>query len=198
MQRRVYIVFKWFFSTQPDGLLCIHSHPWMAALSGKLVVLHDTFLVAVLTFVGPAVGQSARNLHRAILPHETFLNSPGWLSGHVSRACSGSLHLTPYERLKVIPKNCVCAFSLYWCKALHRYFPWRRNKLTASLFIMLLHWMFLLPTSLLSVLNRMGGRLFCLLSCSRTVGQELQEVLRYSIISSPTLYASLKNSCLLQ
>lgn len=129
MHRGVYIVFKWFYSTHPDGLLCMHSHQCITALSGKLVLLQDTFLVAALTFLSRAVGQSARKPHKAILPHETIWNTAGWLSGHVSRPCSGSLHLTPHMRpwLKVISKNCVCPFSLCWCKDMQMSFPWKKQ-----------------------------------------------------------------------
>lgn len=90
--------------TPPDGLLCVHSHHCITALSGKLILLHDTFPVAllffpvvvpffslivlfspaaVLTFLSCAGRQSARKPHRATLPHKTILNSPGWLSGYV-------------------------------------------------------------------------------------------------------------------
>lgn len=153
MQRRVYIVFKSFCTTQPDGLLCIHSHLCITALSSKLVLLHATFPVLVLTFPGVvltflsrAVRQSARK------PHKAILNNPGWLSGHLSRARSGPLHLTPYEILAKCnpPKPCLPFFcvDVKLCTGLFL----GRNKSIASLFIMLLHQMFLFPTSLLSVL----------------------------------------------
>lgn len=99
MHRGVCAAFKRLRSAEPDGLLCMHSHQCITAFPGNLLLLHGTFPVAVLTFLSCAVRQSARKPHEATLPHKAILNSPGWLSGHVSRACSASLHLSPYGML---------------------------------------------------------------------------------------------------
>lgn len=191
MQRGVYVIFKSFCSPQAGVLLWTHSHPCIPALPGRLLLLHGSFPVGALT--SELCWGSLPASHKAILPHKVFLNSPGWLSELALALC-----IWPHMRcwLKVIPKISVCPFSLCWCKAMHRSFL-GRNKSFASLFIVLLHWMFLFPISLLSVLNWTGGNLFVCWAAStqdcRTRATRSSEIQHYFF--TYTLHTSKNPGC---
>lgn len=168
-------------------LLCTHSHHCIPALPGKLVLLHDSFPVAALTSLSCAEAVCQHPIKQSC-PWSVLKQS--WVA---LRACSGSLHLTLYEMLaKGNPQSLCLSFFSVLMQSYAQVFSWMKQIDCFSLYYASA--LNVSVSHFLIVCVELNGKksLHAELLQHRTIGQKLQEVLRYSIISSPILCTPLK------